>query len=164
MTLERRLIRPAEQFTALIYGDPLLCLACGFGAALASGHVPGPVRFAAAPAAAGLAAVLWLGFGLWQWHTEWRTGFYTTAQALAPTKIWHQLVVYPVFGTLITFSCLAALAAPPGGHPAIRLIMKLLITACGLAWTVMNIYDRRHPRYGHPPFDWRHLRPARDQE
>ena len=164
LALERRLIRPSEQFTALIFGDPLLCFACGLGAALASGHVPGPVRFAATPAAIVLSAVLWLLFGLWQWYTEWRTGFYTTAQALAPTKIWHQLIVYPVFGTLVTFSCLAGLATPPGGHPAIRLIMKMFMAACALAWALMNIYDRRHPRYGHPPFDWRHIRPVRNHE
>jgi hypothetical protein len=26
-------------------------------------------------------------------------------------------------------------------------------------WAAANVYDRRHPKLGHPPFDWRQLRP-----
>src|SRR5512142_863523 len=49
--------------------------------------------------AAGVAAVLlMLAFGLAQWRDELRRGYYTGAQAAAPTKIWHQVVVYPVMG------------------------------------------------------------------
>jgi hypothetical protein len=26
-------------------------------------------------------------------------------------------------------------------------------------WVAANVYDRRHPKLGHPPFDWGRVRP-----
>jgi len=34
----------------------------------------------------------------------------------------------------------------------------LLLALTGI-WVATNVYDRRHPKLGHPPFDWRRLRP-----
>ncbi|RLK62020.1 hypothetical protein [Actinokineospora cianjurensis] len=158
LVLERRIIRPRAEFTALVYGDPLLCVACGIGFALTPDGIPAPVAFLGTLPAVLVSVAVWLGFGVWQWVDELRRGYYTVAQAFSPTKVWHQLVVYPGFGTLAGFAGTAGLAAPVAGVGAV--LGKVVIGAGLLAWVAMNVYDRVHPRLGHPPYDWRHLRPA----
>ena len=65
-------------------------------------------------AAAASAVVLTLLFGLAQWRDELRKGYYTPAQAVAPTKIWHQVVVYPVLGYWLWTAVIGGLSAPGG--------------------------------------------------
>jgi hypothetical protein len=160
LALERRLLRPRSEFTALAIGDPLLCTACGLGVALAPSGVPATVSFLTSPPALATWSVGWLLYGVTQWRSELRTGYYAPAQAFAPTKIWHQLAVYPAFSTFVLVPLVAGLAAPLGDQPLRRLTMKSLIGTLVAAWVVANVYDRRHPRLGHPPFDWRRLRPC----
>ena len=159
-TLERRLLRPRLEFTAVAIGDPLLALAVTVGVALSPHGMNADVR----PVAVGLGGVLipcaWLGFGLWQWRMEFRSGYYSADQAFAPTKIWHQLGVYPLLGSIGCSSVLSGLAAPLGHPAAPRVLGKAAIGVAVLAWGVANVYDRRHPKLGHPPYSWRQLRPV----
>ncbi len=150
--LERRGFRVRREFVALSVGDPLLAVSVALGVWLARGRAPGGM----AALSFGLACLgACLGFGLLQWRAELRSGFYTRAQALSPTKIWHQLVVYPVLGYWVWTADLGGLlAAGPG--PA-----KAAIACCAAAWMAANAYDRRHPKLGHPPYDWSRLRPQR---
>ncbi|WP_280716894.1 hypothetical protein [Kitasatospora sp. MAP5-34] len=154
LLLERRWMGTREGFVAVLLGDPLLAVAVGLGVQRMRGAPPtGPAdpRFASAW------LVGCLGFGLLQWHTELRHGFFTREQALAPTKIWHQLVVYPLLGYWLWTSVIGGLAAP-GAGPA-DITVRALVILCVLAWLATNGYDRRHPKLGHPPYDWRRLRP-----
>jgi hypothetical protein len=152
--LERRWLAPRTEFTAVAYGDPLLAVAVGLGVWLSGASPPhgvtGPGRGMAAVAAG-------LAFGLLQWWAEVRRGYYTRAQAAAPTKIWHQLVIYPVLAYWCWTACLGGLARGAAGASAWA--GKAMLVACVLAWAAANAYDRRHPKLGHPPFDWRHVRP-----
>src|SRR4029077_9043327 len=68
----------------------------------------------AGPAAGVVAVVVTLLFGLAQWRDELRRGYYTRAQAVAPTKIWHQVVVYPVLGYWLWTAGIGGLSAPGG--------------------------------------------------
>jgi hypothetical protein len=158
--MERRLLRARLEFAAVAIGDPLLALAISAGVALSPHGVNAGVR----PAVFGLGGVMiacgWLAFGLWQWRTEFRSGYYSRDQAFAPTKIWHQLGVYPLLGLIGCCCVLSGLAAPLGHSAAYRLLGKAVIGAAVLGWTVANIYDRRHPKLGHPPYSWRRLRPV----
>jgi hypothetical protein len=178
--LEGRWLRPGEEFTAVVYGDPLLAVAAGLGTWLLGGQ--SPRGLAAAPF--GLAtAGCWLAFGLAQWRSEVRRGFYTRAQAAAPTKIWHQLVVYPVLGYWLWTAGIGGLTArvtgggpagagagvgagvgagggSAGWPPAARVAVGVIMVGCVLGWVAANGYDRLHPRLGHPPYDWRRLRQA----
>jgi hypothetical protein len=155
LLLERRRIRPREEFAAFIYGDPLLSVACGLGIALSpTGPSGGAARLAEPPALIALAAA-WLAFGLWQWLQEYFSRYYTLAQSLAPTKIWHQVVVYPVFGSLVCVGIVSGLLAPVPAYG-----VKVAIAACAAGWLVLHLYDRGHPRLGHPPYDWSRIRPA----
>jgi hypothetical protein len=62
--LERRWLRPGEQFVAFIYGDPLLAVAVGTGIELTHGSAPAAVRgLTGGGGAVGIAAGL-LAFGL----------------------------------------------------------------------------------------------------
>jgi len=148
--LERRWLVPREQFTAVVYGDPLLAVAVGLGTWLIGSRTP---RGLTGPAIGAAVAVIMLGFGLAQWRGELRRGYYTRAQAAAPTKIWHQLVVYPVPGYWLWTACLGGLTAPGGWFG------KAMMLALVGIWLATNVYDRSHPKLGHPPFDWRHARP-----
>jgi hypothetical protein len=100
--------------------------------------------------------VLTLAFGLAQWRDELRRDYYTRAQAAAPTKIWHQVVVYPVMGYWLWTACITGLSAPGGA--AVWTGKAVLVALVG-TWAATNVYDRRHPKLGHPPFDWRRGRP-----
>ncbi len=151
--LERRWLLPREQFAAVAYGDPLLAVALGVGVWLTGARVPHGLT---GPAAGVAAMVLTLAFGLAQWRDELRRGYYTRAQAVAPTKIWHQVVVYPVMGYWLWTACVTGLSAPGGA--AVWTGKALLVALVG-TWAATNVYDRRHPKLGHPPFDWRRGRP-----
>ena len=170
--LERRWLVPREQFTAVVYGDPLLAAAVGLGVWLTGARPPHGLT---GPAAGVAVMVITLAFGLAQWRDELRRGYYTRAQAAAPTKIWHQIVVYPVLGYWAWTAGIGGLSAPggtaafggatasgeattPGG--AVGWAAKALLLLCVGVWAATNVYDRRHPKLGHPPFDWRRGRPC----
>ena len=148
--LERRWLVPGEQFTAVTYGDPALAITVGLGVSLAGTRSPHGVTGAFA---GWVTVAVLLLFGLAQWRGELRRGYYTRAQAMAPTKIWHQVVIYPVMGYWVWTSCLGGLSA--GGS----WVAKVLLVAFLGVWVATNVYDRGHPKLGHPPFDWRHGRP-----
>lgn len=151
--LERRWLVPGEQFTAVTYGDPLLAVAVGVGTWLSG---PCPPRGLTGPAAGVVTLVCCLAFGLAQWRGELRRGYYTRAQAVAPTKIWHQLVIYPVMGYWMWTSGVRGLLSADEGA---GWVWKALLLALVGIWATTNLYDRGHPKLGHPPFDWRHSRP-----
>jgi hypothetical protein len=154
--LERRWLVPGEQFTAVTYGDPILAIAVGVGTWLAAGRAPHGLT---GPGAGLLALVLPLIFGLAQWRDELRRGYYTRAQAVAPTKIWHQVVVYPVMGYWLWTSFAGGMLAADGADGAAGWAKKALLVALIGIWLATNVYDRGHPKLGHPPFDWQHGRP-----
>ncbi len=151
--LERRWLVPAEQFTAITYGDPLLAVAVGVGTWLSG---PSRPRGPTGPGAGVVTLVICLAFGLAQWHGELLRGYYTRAQAAAPTKIWHQLVIYPVMGYWMWTSGVDGLLNADG---VAGWVLKALLVALVMIWAAANVYDRRHLKLGHPPFDWRHGRP-----
>ena len=166
--LERRWLVPREQFTAVVYGDPLLAAAVGLGVWLTGARAPHGLT---GPAAGVAVVVITLAFGLAQWRDELRRGYYTRAQAAAPTKIWHQIVVYPVLGYWVWTAGIGGLSAPGGAAPDGALpggsapggvadwAGKAVLLAFVGIWAATNVYDRRHPKLGHPPFDWRRVRP-----
>jgi hypothetical protein len=151
--LERRWLIPREQFTAVAYGDPLLAVAVGVGTWLSGPRLPNGLT---GPGAGLVTLAGWLAFGLAQWRGELQRGYYTRAQAAAPTKIWHQLLIYPVMGYWMWTSGIGGLLSAEGTTGWDR---KALLLALVGAWAATNIYDRGHPKLGHPPFDWRHGRP-----
>ena len=157
--LERRWLVPSEQFAAVTYGDPLLAVAVGLGVWLTGSRTPHGLT---GPAAGMVTMVLTLAFGLAQWRDELRRGYYTRAQAVAPTKIWHQIVVYPVLGYWVWTAGIGGLSAPGGAAaagPVGGWVAKALLLALIGVWAATNVYDRRHPKLGHPPFDWHRGRP-----
>jgi hypothetical protein len=152
LLLERRLLWPRDMPLACTIGDPVLAVSICFGVQLMGRRQPcgviGPTDQLAA-------AGLWLLFGLWQWRAEVRGGFYTRRQALSPTKIWHQLVIYPTVGAW------AVVAIVGGLMNAWRAPFSALLMILGLAiWAVTVMHNFRHPRLGHPPYDWGLLRPV----
>jgi hypothetical protein len=151
--LERRWLVPREQFAAVTYGDPLLAVTAGLAVGLTGSRTPHGLT---GPAAGVVAVAAMLVFGLAQWRDELRRGYYTRAQAAAPTKIWHQLVVYPVLGYWLWTAGIGGLSVPGGA--AVWAGKALLLVLVGI-WAATNVYDRRHPKLGHPPFDWRRVRP-----
>ena len=157
--LERRWLLPREQFAAVAYGDPLLAVAAGLGVWLTGPRTPHGLT---GPAAGVVAVAVTLVFGLAQWRDELRRGYYTPAQAAAPTKIWHQVVVYPVLGYWLWTAGVGGLSAAGGTAGADGTTgwagKALLLTLIGI-WAATNVYDRRHLKLGHPPFDWHRGRP-----
>ena len=137
----------------MTYGDPLLAVAAGLAVWLTGSRTPHGLT---GPAAGVVAVAVMLLFGLAQWRDELRRGYYTRAQAVAPTKIWHQLVVYPVLGYWLWTAGIGGLSAPGGA--AVWAGKAVLLALVGV-WAAANVYDRRHPKLGHPPFDWRLVRP-----
>ncbi|MEU7305971.1 hypothetical protein [Streptomyces sp. NPDC007206] len=109
LLLERRLMGFRTGFVAVLIGDPLLAVAVALGMWRIGTAPPG------GPAGPwwGLASSgAWLCFGLLQWWRELRAGFFTRRQALAPTKIWHQLAVYPLLGYWLWTAGVGGLLVP----------------------------------------------------
>ncbi|MFE9181669.1 hypothetical protein ACFYN5_36280 [Streptomyces sp. NPDC007126] len=156
LILERRLLRPRYEFAAFLYGDPVLAVSCAAGVWLAGSPAAARVPVAGWPAVT--MTVLPLVFGLWQARSEMRTGLYTCAQMLSPTKIWHQLVVYPLLTYLVGSALLRGVTS--GAETPLRWLAQAVMVGGFLFWAAANAYDRRHPRTGHPPYDWRRLRPV----
>ncbi|WP_156724527.1 hypothetical protein [Streptomyces apocyni] len=157
LTLERRVMKGRREFVAFYYGDPLLALAAATGVALSGPSPQASVLHLIAGPVPLILMACWLAFGAWQWKAELRAGMYTPAQAWSPTKIWHQMVVYPVLGYMVTATVVAGMATPTGFAGTWA---KMLIVGCVLVWILANVHDRRHPKLGHPPYDWRRLKPV----
>lgn len=151
LVLERRWLRPEQMPLAFTIGDPALAIGDGLGAYLIGHHQPCALAGRQDQFAIGAA---WLLFGLWQWRAEVRANLFTRAQALSPTKIWHQLVIYPTFGTWSVVAITGGLAHAGRNWP-----VAMLMIACAAIWAITCVHTFLHPRLSHPPFDWRHLRP-----
>lgn len=149
---EGRLLRPREQYFAFIIGDPLLATAV---AAFVSINTPKVLASSNAtrPVVLDVVAAVCLTFGLWQWRHEVRRGAYNTAQALSPSKIWHQLIIYPLLGVWL-WSAILTSAPHWAAHP----LPSGAAICCLITWTVLLAYDGSHSKLGHAPYDWRHLR------
>jgi hypothetical protein len=151
LVFERRWLRPKDMALAFTVGDPALAISISLGVQLMGTRQPCGVI---GPPGQLTVAVLWLIFGLWQWRAEVRAKIYTGQQAVSPTKIWHQLVIYPTLGTW------SFVATVGGLVNAGRLPLSALLMIVGLTvWAGTCLYDVRHPRLGHPPYDWGRLRP-----
>jgi hypothetical protein len=154
LVLEHRLMGFRTGFVAVLLGDPLLSAAVARGVwRMGTAPPSGP----AGPWWGLASGVGWLCFGLVQWWGELRAGFFTRQQAVAPTKIWHQLVVYPLLGYWLWTAGVSGLLTP--GTRLSDVIGRVLIVACVGGWALINGYDRQRPKLGHPPYDWRRLRP-----
>jgi hypothetical protein len=151
LVLERRWLRPKDMSLAFTIGDPALAIAIASGVRIMGPHQP---CGAIGPRWQTLAAAAWLIFGLWQWRQEVASKIYTGRQALSPTKIWHQLIIYPVLGTWALVAIVGGLLNARG-NPS----MAAVLVVCLGIWISTLVHDIRHPRLGHPPYDWAHLRP-----
>ncbi|MBT1003958.1 hypothetical protein KIH31_15310 [Paenarthrobacter sp. DKR-5] len=149
---EHRMLRPSRDFLSLVLGDLALAVAAGTATAVIDQEQLSPPLWLSGPTG-WLIPAAGLVFGLHQVRTELKTLFYIREQAWAPTKIYHQFVIYPVHGYLLTSTVPTALAS--AGPPA----SKLVITAAVSLWGAALIYDTRHPKLGHAPFDWSRFKP-----
>jgi len=151
LVLERRWLRPRCMALTFTIGDPALAVSISLGIQIMGRRQPCGI---VGPPGQLAVAALWLIFGIWQWRAEVRAKTYTRLQALSPTKIWHQLVIYPTLGTwsfVATIGGLRDLEQRP--LPAVLMLMGLAI------WAGTFLHGIRHPRLGHPPYDWGRLRP-----
>lgn len=153
LVLERRWLRPREMSLAFTIGDPALVVGIAIGGHMMGSHQP---CGAIGPPGQLIDSAAWLIFGLWQWRAEVTRGIYTRRQALSPTKAWHQIVVYPLLGAW-------TLVAVTGGlmHSGQNPLAAAVVVACLGIWVATLVHNTRHPRLGHPPYDWTRLRPAR---
>lgn len=147
--LERRRVTWKDDYPAVLVGDPLLALSASGGLWLADGDL---LWIAGAGGAVAAMLAGWL-FGWWQTRVEVRQGRYTRRQAFAPTKLWHQYVVYPVLGYLVTASVMSGFA-----HAGRAPVIAAFVAAGVLTWAALALDAIRHPRVGHGEFDWRRLR------
>jgi hypothetical protein len=146
--LEGRKVTWRDDYAAVLIGDPLLALAAGLGAGLS--QPGGPHGWPAS----WIAGCAWLAggwtFGLWQSRYEFVAGRYTVGQILSPTKLWHQLVIYPLLGYWVTAAEWSGLGAVD--TPARRLQAAVII-ACTATWAALVAHAIRHPKPGHGTVD-----------
>ncbi|WP_456562367.1 hypothetical protein [Blastococcus sp. SYSU DS0533] len=151
LVAERRLVRPRDDYAAVLVGDPLLALAGGLAASAYAGPVPWARSWWAVAAAV---AIGWT-YGAAQLRQEVSTGRYLRVQAFAPSKLWHQFAVYPLVGLWLTGAVVSALAARP-----VNAALVAGAAACIACWAATTVHAVRHPKLGHGGFDWRRGRPV----
>jgi hypothetical protein len=148
LILERRLLRAADMADSFMFGDPLLAVALAAEVHINRGAVS---RWPAVVAV----TVAWLIFGAYQWRAEVGKHTYTFAQAVSPTKLWHQFGIYPTLGTWLVVSTPGAVT-----RALHKPVWFLLAALCCAFWIAALRYDQRHPKLGHPPYNWKRLAPA----
>jgi hypothetical protein len=153
LVLERRWLKPKDMSLAFTVGDPALAVGVAIGVQIIGRHPPCGVI---GPTGQLTVSGFWLIFGLWQWRTEVIAKIYTRRQALSPTKIWHQLIIYPTLGAWSFVATIGGLMNAGRNPPA-----AVLMIGCLAIWSGTYVHNNRHPRLGHPPYDWGRLRPAR---
>jgi hypothetical protein len=152
--VERRRVDRTTEYPAVVVGDPLLAVATG----LATG-VCGPERLAASrlrqrPIAPVTAAAM-CAFGAWQARDEVRRGVFTRRQALSPTKLWHQFVVYPSLAILTPSALFAATTEalkPTATHR--QRAATAAAWGCVACWAALTVEAIHRPRAAHGSFDW----------
>lgn len=149
---EHRLLRPSRDFYALVLGDLALAAAAGLSAGVIDdARLISPIWLA--PPTGWFIPAAGLLFGLYQVLAELKTGFYTKAQAWSPSKLYHQFIIYPVHGYLLTATVTTALISP-----AQLLLKAAILIPLGL-WAAALVHDMRHPKLGHAPFNWKCFAP-----
>lgn len=156
LLIERRRWRWADEYPAVLIGDPALALAAAFGLALDPAAARGSLL--ADPVTQALAIGAALGFGWWQAAHELRQGRYVRAQIFAPSKLWHQFIVYPVLGWTTTTATLPPVLQTSLAEPR-HLVVAAVIIGLITIWGILAVDALLVWRLGHGGFDWRHLRP-----
>jgi hypothetical protein len=152
LALERRWLKPKDMSLAFTVGDPALAIGIAIGVQIMGPNQPCGVTGPVGQFAVG---ALCLIFGLWQWRAEVIAKIYTQQQALSPTKIWHQLIIYPVLGIWIFITIVGGLT-----NASQHSLAPVLMIGSIAIWSGTCVHSIRHPRLGHPPYDWGHLRPV----
>src|SRR5690348_15835751 len=128
LILERRWLEPKDMALAFTFGDPALAVGIASGIRILGTHrscvIIGPVGQLASGGA-------WLVFGLWQWRAELTAKIYTRQQALSPTKIWHQVVIYPALGPWSFLAFTVALTNVGRNPEAVAVMMTWLTIWAG---------------------------------
>lgn len=148
--LERRLLRPRSDYLSFLFGDVLLAVGV---ATVVGGLQRGDCSLSSTVQESAVLAGLLVGAVQWLW--EVRAGAYSASQAVAPTKIWHQVVALPLLTGWVT--AVGLLLAASGAWLSWRTLVAL---GCLSGWVCLLARDNRHVKLGHPPYDWRRLRPS----
>lgn len=131
--VERRQVRWRDDYAAVLVGDPLLAAAGGL--ALASYSSAGPVSWTRSWPAALCAVGGGWAYGYLQSRHEVREGRYLRVQAVSPSKLWHQYVVYPVVGLLLSAAWISALLAERK-EP----VLLAVAVGCLIAWLATTVH------------------------
>jgi hypothetical protein len=147
MLIECRILWPSEQYWSFYYGDLVLPLGIGLIAYMAEDLHGNWYR---ASWFQWLALGLGLTGGLGQVALEIKNRQYTRQQFLSPTKIWHNLILWPVMAYWLISGGLAVMFSSPGHELA-----KSLLGACIGLWVAFSVYDAKfiRPR-AHVNFSW----------
>jgi len=143
--LEQRRVRWASDYPAVLVGDPCLAVAAGLGRAVSGA----PTAWMARPVPGTVLVAAAVAFGAWQRRSELAAGRYSPAQAVSPTKLFHQFVVYPVCGYLVVASTAGGISHLQS-HP----LAGGAMIVCLALWAVLAVDALRRPRTGHGGFDW----------
>ena len=156
--LERRTPRLRDDFVAWLVGDPALAIAAGLAVGGVRGDrtaLPEPRTVLASAPAAWVFPAGFLAFGFWQLRREEAVGLYSAEQSVAPTKLYHQFVTYPMLGALVSGPVVELFGGDSRG-----LVRKAAVLGFLSVWGLGLVYDASHPKLGHAPVRWRGLAPA----
>lgn len=136
--VERRPFVAKDQFLTFLIGDIFLAVAVFMGAALGhsemffNGWLLVPV-------------LIGVSFGWWQTRFDINRGMYSVAQSWSPSKLWHQFVIYPLVGALVTGAVMSA---------SVDTTAFMLTLIPLLVWTALHFYDAKNPKMPHIDFHW----------
>jgi hypothetical protein len=154
VVVERRRIDRTTEYPAVIIGDPLLAVATGLAAAVCGPQPLAASRLRHRPWAP-VISVAMLAFGAWQARDEVRRGVFTREQALSPTKLWHQFVVYPTLTVLAPSAVFAATAEAVKPTATRRQRATTAVAwGCVATWAILTLEAFGRPRPAHSAFDW----------
>lgn len=152
--VEKRAVTWANDYPAVLIGDPLLAITAGVAASAARPNVLADSALTTIPVVTATLAGGAL-FGGWQLNRELREGRYTPSQAFSPSKLWHQFIVYPVLPNLVLPPVIAVTKGALAAESTKLQRRAALFAWTGVAiWAALTAEAIAHPRQGHGAYDW----------
>lgn len=134
--------KPSDNYLSFLYGDPMLAVMTGVLLSLAFKRLPSEPRwYNSASWHIGVLIFMVIVAFVLTW-LDYRTGQFTMRELLAPSKLYHNFVLYGPYGYVIVTTLVAYIAGNSWSQFEQRsLIGFAAAIGCGVVWLWLVVHD-----------------------
>lgn len=135
-------LKPSDNYLSFLYGDPMLGVMTGVLLSLSSKRLPDEPRWYNSSGWHMGVLIFMIAASLVLTWLDYRTGQFTMRELLAPSKLYHNLVLYGPYGYVIVTTLVAYVAGNPWSQIEPRsLIGFMAAIGCGVVWIWLVVHD-----------------------